>query len=316
MKMANNERKPDGLRAVERTVAVLRALAESPPGASLTELVKATEIPATTLHRMLGVLRGTALVRETVDGRYALAAGTMTLARSYLDGLDLRQEALGVMRPLSAQTGETCHLGVLALVHVVYIEKIDSPSPVRMYSRVGQTNPALTTAIGRAILAHSPAHVLDEVIEAHGRLSGEPVVRADIDALLAGVRADGYARDLQESELGICCVAAPVFDHTGHVVAGLGISAPATRFDAEAAGRLGPQVRAAAADLSGQLGWSGAPTRAITEPQTGAPARGVADPESGSSTRDVAGPQAGSGGRTPEPRSLPAAARSLPTAAR
>ncbi|MDW5325026.1 IclR family transcriptional regulator [Plantactinospora sp. KLBMP9567] len=316
MKMANNERKPDGLRAVERTVAVLRALAESPPGASLTELVKATEIPATTLHRMLGVLRGTALVRETADGRYALAAGTMTLARSYLDGLDLRQEALGVMRPLSAQTGETCHLGVLALVHVVYIEKVDSPSPVRMYSRVGQTNPALTTAIGRAILAHSPAHVLDGVIEAHGRLSGEPVVRVDIDALLAGVRADGYARDLQESELGICCVAAPVFDHAGHVVAGLGISAPATRFDAGAAGRLGPQVRAAAADLSGRLGWSGPSTRAVTDPQAGSSARDGADPHAGSSARAVTDPQAGSGGRTPEPRSLPAAARSIPTATR
>ncbi|GAB3976882.1 DNA-binding transcriptional regulator KdgR [Plantactinospora veratri] len=286
--MVNNERKPDGLRAVERTVAVLAALAESPSGASLTELVKATEIPATTLHRMLGVLRGTALVRETADGRYALAAGTMTLARSYLDGLDLRQEALGVMRPLSALTGETCHLGVLALVHVVYIEKIDSPSRVRMHSRVGQTNPALTTAIGRAILAHSPAHVVDEVVDAHQRLSGERLDRAEVDALLAGVRVDGYARDIQESELGICCVAAPVFDHTGHVVAGLSISAPATRFDAGAAGRLGPQVRAAAADLSGQLGWPGAPTQATADPQ--------ADPAD----------------RTPQPRPAPAEPPSAP----
>jgi IclR family acetate operon transcriptional repressor len=256
--MANAERGSEGLSAVERTVAVLRALAESPPGASLTELVKATGIPTSTLHRMLTVLRGTGLVRETTDGRYALAAGTMTLARSYLDGLDLRQEAVKVMQPLSARTGETCHLGVLTLVHVVYIEKIDSPSPVRMYSRVGQTNPALTTAIGRAILAYSPAQVLDEVLAAHARLSGEPAGRSAVDALLTRVRADGYASDLQENEVGICCVAAPVFDHTGHVTAGLSISAPATRFDTGAAGRLGPEVRQAAEDLSRRLGWSGA----------------------------------------------------------
>ena len=256
--MANAERGSEGLNAVERTVAVLRALAESPPGASLTQLVKATGIPTSTLHRMLTVLRGNGLVRETTDGRYALAAGTMTLARSYLDGLDLRQEAVKVMQPLSARTGETCHLGVLTLVHVVYIEKIDSPSPVRMYSRVGQTNPALTTAIGRAILAWSPAHVLDEVLDAHARLSGKPADRSAVEALLARVRADGYARDLQENEIGICCVAAPVFDHTGHVAAGLSISAPATRFDAAAAGRLGPEVRTAADDLARRLGWSGA----------------------------------------------------------
>jgi DNA-binding IclR family transcriptional regulator len=260
MTMPNAERGPDN--AVERTVAVLHALAGQPAGASLTELVKATGIPTTTLHRMLTQLRGTALVRETADGRYALAAGTMTLARSYLDGLDLREEAVRVMRPLADRTGETVHLGVLALVHVVYLEKIDSPAPVRMYSRVGQTNPALTTSIGRAILAYSPASVLDEVLDARARLTGEPV---DVEPVLAKVRADGYACDLQENEIGICCVGAPVFDHTGHVIAGLSISAPATRFDTEAAGRLGPEVRAAADELSRALGWSG--TRSESPPR-------------------------------------------------
>jgi DNA-binding IclR family transcriptional regulator len=282
MTMANIERGPDGLRAVERTVAVLQALGQNPPGVSLTELVKATGIPTTTLHRMLTLLRGTALVRETADGRYALAAGTVSLARSYLDGLDLRQEALDVMRPLSARTGETCHLGVLALVHVVYVEKVDSPSPVRMHSRVGQTNPALTTALGRAILASSPAQVVDEVVEASSRLSAVPVLRPEVDAVLAGVRADGYACDLQENEVGICCVAAPIFDHNAHVVAALSISAPATRFDTEAPGRLGPQVRAAADELSRRLGWS---------------------------PRPAADAAARPGGTVPGPRSAPTAAR-------
>lgn len=276
MTMGNAERGPDN--AVERTVAVLHALAANPPGASLTALVRATGIPTTTLHRMLVQLRGTALVRETADGRYALAAGTMTLARSYLDGLDLRQEAVSVMRPLSALTGETCHLGVLALVHVVYIEKIDSPSPVRMYSRVGQTNPALSTAIGRAILAWSPVPVVDEVLEARFRLTGEPAGRSAVDELLARVRADGFASDLQENEIGICCVGAPVFDHAGHVVAGLSVSVPATRFDTGAPARLGAQVRAAADDLSRRLGWSGAPAGDGTRSDFPLPAGSVVRP--------------------------------------
>lgn len=255
--MAKAEPRSDGLRAAERTVAVLHALTETPSGAALTELVRATGIPTSTLHRLLGLLRRTGLVRETADGRYALAAGTMLLARSFLDGLDLREQALSVMRPLAAATAEACHLGVLSLGTVVYIEKVDSPSPVRMYSRIGQTRPALTTAVGRAILAWSPAHVVDETIEAHARLFGAPAPRADVDSLFEKVRADGYARDLQENETGVCCVAAPVFDHTGFVVAGMSISAPATRFDAETPGRLGPLVRAAADDLAHQLGWRG-----------------------------------------------------------
>lgn len=289
MTVPNIERGPDGLRAVERAAAVLQALAERPSGTALTELGKATGIPTTTVHRMLGVLRGAALVRETADGRYALAAGTVALARAYLDGLDLRQEALEVMRPLSERTGETSHLGVLALVHVVYIEKVDSPSPVRMYSRVGQTNPVLTTAIGRAILAYSPGHVVDEVVQAQARLTGETVDRAGLDALCARVRVDGYACDLQENEIGISCVAAPIVDHSGHVVAGLSISAPAARFDAEGAARLGPQVRAAAAELSGRLGWRGG----IVGDSAGIPARSGAQAPAPRSPSRTPGTRAG-----------------------
>lgn len=281
--MAHTDREPDGRGAAERTVAVLQALAASPSGASLTELAKATGIPNTSLHRILRVLRSGALVKEAADGRYALAAGTVALARSYLDGLDLRREARAVMRPLATESGETCHLGVLALVHVVYIERVDGPSPVRMHSRVGQSDPALTSAIGRVVLAHSAGHVLEEVVEAHTRHTGVPVDRTELDALLTGVRAVGYALDLQETELGGNSVAAPVFDHAGHVTAGLSLSAPATRRDAEAIARLGPRVSAAAQTLSYQLGWPG--------PGTGRAEAGVA-----------AGPPAPTGGRTPAPR--------------
>ncbi|BCB88683.1 IclR family transcriptional regulator [Phytohabitans suffuscus] len=255
--MANTERGPDGLRAVERTVAVLNALAENPGGASLTDMVRITGVPTTTLHRLLGVLRGTALVRETPDGRYALAAGTMVLARAFLDGLDLRQEACEVMRGVVEETGETCHLGVLAVAHVVYVEKIDSPHPVRMHSRVGASNPAATTAIGRAILAYSPEHILAEAIRASGTLGGPEVAEEDLEALLAAVRQDGYASDLQENEPGICCVGAPVFDHGGRVIAGLSVSMPSTRFDPQEHPKNGARIRAAADELSHRLGWTG-----------------------------------------------------------
>ncbi|WP_432842173.1 IclR family transcriptional regulator [Dactylosporangium sp. CA-092794] len=257
--MASTERGPGGLRAVERTVAVLNALAESPGGASLTDVVRVTGIPTTTLHRMLRILRGTALVRETHDGRYALAAGTMVLARAFLDGLDLRQEAREVMRDVVDRTGETCHLGVLAAAHVVYIEKIDSPHPVRMHSRVGGSNPALTTAIGRAILAYSPEHILTEAIRASATLGGQPVPEPGLQALLAAVRQDGYASDLQDNEPGICCVGAPVFDHDGRVIAGLSVSMPATRYDPEEHVKHGARIRAAADELSHRLGWTGDP---------------------------------------------------------
>ncbi len=218
---------------MERAVDVLNILAEHPSGLSMADLARSSGVPMTTLHRLLGVLRGASLVAETAAGLYVVGSGTVVLARAFLDGLDLREAARSEMAAVVSRTSETCHLGILASVQIVYIEKVDSPHPVRMYSRVGGTNPALTTAIGRAILAHSPPQVVDEVLEGSRRLFGDSVRVQDVHAVLEEVRSSGYSTDLQDNELGICCVGAPVFDHGGRVVAGISLSAPASRFERE-----------------------------------------------------------------------------------
>jgi IclR family acetate operon transcriptional repressor len=97
--------------------------------------------------------------------------------------------------------------------------------------------------------------VVAEAVRASERLTGEPA--RDVDALLAAVRQDGYASDIQENEVGICCVGAPVFDHAGRVVAGLSVSMPASRFAADALATTGARVRAGADELSRRLGWNG-----------------------------------------------------------
>jgi IclR family acetate operon transcriptional repressor len=126
-----------------------------------------------------------------------------------------------------------------------------------MYSRVGGTNPALTTAIGRAILAHSPTAVVAEVIDGSRRLFDDGIRGEDVHAVLDQVRRDGYSTDLQDNELGICCVGAPVFDHTGRVVAGISLSTPTARFDRARLGETGQLMAAAAGRISAALGWAG-----------------------------------------------------------
>ena len=183
-----------------------------------------------------------------------MGVGTVVLARAFLDGVDLREVARPEMADLVARTGETCHLGILASVHIVYLEKIDSPHPVRMYSRVGGTNPALSTALGRAILAYSPEPVVEEVLEGSPRLFGLDAHDGDVHQVLDGVRRNGYSSDLQDNEMGICCIGAPVVDHTGRVVAGISLSTPASRFDLSRLDDNGRLVRAAAGRISAALG--------------------------------------------------------------
>lgn len=249
------QRGPTGQRGVERATAVLRVLAGHPAGISLSDLARAADLPLTTAHRILGALRAAELVRETPAGLQALGVGTVVLAGAFLDGLDVRAEARPAMQRLTDSTGETCHLGVLASAQIVYLDKIDSPHPVRMVSRVGGTNPALTTAIGRSILAYSPPPLRAEVIEGAERLYGIRVAAAELEGTFDDVRHLGYATDLETNERGICCVGAPVFSHAGEPVAGISVSTPASRFRVDTVAQLGSMVRAEADRVSHALGW-------------------------------------------------------------
>jgi DNA-binding IclR family transcriptional regulator len=260
MSESTSDRSGGGLKAVERAAEVLNILAQHPTGLSLADLARTSSVPMTTLHRLLRVLRASSLVGETATGLFTVGSGTVVLARAFLDGLDLREAARPEMAAVVSEMGETCHLGILASVHIVYIEKIDSPHPVRMYSRVGGTNSALTTAIGRAILARSPAPVVAEVVEGSRRLFDTAIQAEEVHRVLEQVRRNGYSTDLQDNELGICCVGAPVVDHTGRVVAGISLSTPASRFEPERLDETGQVVRAAADRISAALGWRDAAT--------------------------------------------------------
>lgn len=254
-KAASQRKGPEGLRAVERAVAILFALSMHPEGVSLAELSRETGITMTTAHRMIAALRSSHLVRETPTGLQSLGLGTLVLSGAFLEGLDVRSEAHHYLLALRDKTNETCHLGSLASSQIVYIDKIDSRQRVRMTSRVGGTSPAIRTAMGKAILAHSSEEVLQEVLRESRRQQYLDVDEVKLRAELDRVRADGYSTDLEDQEPGICCVGAAIVDNSGRVVAGISVSTPTPRFDREKVAELGATVRTTAAEISKALGY-------------------------------------------------------------
>ncbi|MFT4231895.1 MAG: IclR family transcriptional regulator [Leucobacter sp.] len=250
-------RGPNGVKAVERTARVLLGLAAHPEGETLSGLCRSLGEPLATLHRTLAALRSYDLVRETADGRFALGSSTAVLAAAFSEGLDLRQEARPLMGQLRERTTETVHLGVLSGAQIVYIDKLDSPNAVRMVSRVGGTNPAYSTAIGKCILAHSTHEELERVAELTGVQFG---VRLDLPALeheFEQIRESGYGTDLGANEPGICCVGAPIFDISGEAVAGISVTTPEMRFDATRVEDLGNLIAATAGTISERMGFVG-----------------------------------------------------------
>ena len=252
------EKTLEGTKSLDRALTVLLEIAgRGGRGMTLSECAAVLGYSKPTTHRILQTLTRREFLRHDEErGTFTLGVANLRLGTEFLESIDLRHEALPMLRTLAESTGETAHLGRISGHDVVYIEKVESSHAVRMYSRVGDTMPAYSTGIGKAILAF-----LDEgEMERHlpdvltPRAANTITDRAALREEFARTRERGYSIDDVENEDGIRCTGAPVFDHTGHVQAGVSVAGPATRMTVERLHELGPQLRVQADLISQRLG--------------------------------------------------------------
>lgn len=250
----------EGVQSLERASALLRALGQAGRPLSAGELAAAVGLPRPTVYRLLQTLCAEGLVAQ--NGRsFVIGSGVLWLAARRLEQLELRTVGRPILAELRDRTGETVHLGVLEGGQVVYVEKLESPGPIRMASMVGRIVPAHSTALGKAMLAYLPREQVERILEQHGLPRRTPNTITDPGRLfqeLATVRTRGFSVDNIENEEGIRCVGAPVFDHRGRVAGAVSVSGSVTTISLERARReLGPLVREAAQRISQAMGWSG-----------------------------------------------------------
>src|SRR4051812_41592159 len=145
----------EGTKSLDRALTVLLEIAErGPRGMTLSECASILGYSKATTHRILQTLTRREFLRlDEERGTFTLGVTNLRLGIEFLESIDLRHEALPMLRSLAESTGETAHLGRLSGSDVVYIEKVESSHAVRMYSRVGDTMPAYSTGVGKAILA-------------------------------------------------------------------------------------------------------------------------------------------------------------------
>lgn len=248
-----------GSQTLDRALNVLAEIAgNGAHGLGLSDCSGILGYSKPTTHRILRTLAAHGLVQWNEDRRaYTLGLATLRLGMDFLEQLDIRREALPLLRELANESGETVHLGVLQGSDVVYIEKVESQQAVRMFSRVGHTMPAYSTGIGKAILAFLREEELDGSLPE--RLEPRtPATITDRDALrrhLAEIRRRGYSTDDIENEEGIRCAGAPIFDHTGAVCAGVSVAGPASRVTPDRLPELGNRAREIALEISARIGF-------------------------------------------------------------
>lgn len=248
------------IRVLDRAFQILKLMSDGKPR-TLHELSEAIPLNPSTTFRMLNSLAYYEyLRRDTKSGRYQLGLTCLDLARAYQDSNDLRTVAIPDLEALRDEIKETVHLAILDQMNVVYLEKLPGLHAIGlMGSRVGGRSPAHCTGLGKVLLAYLDTRVVQSYIEdtqltryTNTTLAGQ----AELLAHLAKVREQGYATDNGEHEPEVRCIAAPIYDHTGSVIAALSVAGPSARMDPiESNTKMIERTKLTASEISAKLGY-------------------------------------------------------------
>ncbi|MFD6754512.1 MULTISPECIES: IclR family transcriptional regulator [Micromonospora] len=215
-------------QSIERAINLIRRSAEHP--LTLTEAAETLGVHKSTALRILQTLEAARFVRKTGAGTYVFGSGLIELSELALGSMDLRQFAAAHLRQLQRQTGHTVHLAQLTGDEIVYIDKVDSPAfdAVKLPSRVGRAVSIYASAVGKVILAYLPREERDRLLSHVVFERHTDTTFADRDSLeteLVRVAEQGWAADNGEHDAYVMCVAAPIRDSRGRVIAAISITA-------------------------------------------------------------------------------------------
>lgn len=252
------ESNPVGIQVIDRAVALLQCFTLETPALGVGELSRSVGISKGTAHRLLAALQAHRLIDQDPETRrYRLGFGLFDLGSRVIARLDSVEAAHPYLQALVRETGETAHLAILDQGTAYYVAKVEGSRSLRMPSQVGRRNPIHCTAVGKVLAAYLPKDEVKDIVREHGLPRHTPNTITTLRRLTAEltiVRSAGYAVDKEEIELGLRCVAAPVRDYSGRVIAAISASGPVTRITDAALDSYAAQVRGAARSISRALG--------------------------------------------------------------
>jgi DNA-binding IclR family transcriptional regulator len=226
------------VQSIERVSIILDALSEYPQGLSLGDLSAKVDLSKGTTHRLISSLAFLGYARQDSETKkYNLGFKLVELGNRLLSQIDFRTEARPYLFDLAESVKETVHLVILDQKEVLYIDKVESggqPPGLRMVSMLGSRIPAHCTAVGKVLLSALPEETLEKLVGEKGLPKQTEKTITDFAKLkthLKRVRTNGHAFDQEENEIGIRCVAAPIRDQLGEVIAAISISGPVSRIN-------------------------------------------------------------------------------------
>jgi DNA-binding IclR family transcriptional regulator len=246
------------ITALQRGLELLKLFASAEGGLSAKKVGLLSGLPVSTVHRFLANLESSQFLKSDSAGIFHLGLSCITLGQAAHAQMDIRRISFPFLQELNQRTRETVHLTMRQGLTAVYVEKLDSPEPLRIHSRIGSSVPLHCTAVGKVLLAHLLEPELEKIIrQLELRRFTENTVGSiqELQTQLVRVRRDGFACDLEEHEPHIRCVAAPIWDHTGQVNASLSVTGPLVRMPTTRIRQIAPLIREIGIRISHELGY-------------------------------------------------------------
>ena len=248
------------VQSVDRALSLLQILGEDPEGYRLTDLATRSGLSVSTVHRLLTTLEKRHFVQfNQSEGLWHVGRTTFQVGSIFTQQRNFVAAALPFLKHLRDVTRETANLGVAIDGHVVFLAQVESREIMRAITRVGGTTPMPNSGMGKALLATYSAADVSSVVSTYGmqKLTPKSLTRAgDLISDLKLVRKLGYAVDNEEFQLGLRCIAAPVYDNQGEAVCAISVSGLTQRIGEERFEPIGKLISDTARSLTIALGGS------------------------------------------------------------
>jgi DNA-binding IclR family transcriptional regulator len=240
--------------AFDKALRVLACVANGPRAIGLAELSELMDMRRPTLHRILQQLTGAGLiVRSPERDRYCVGPAMMQISISALTSMSVALPVRAVLNSLVQETGETCNVGILDQDEIVYIERVEGTSPLRLHLQVGSRVPVHCTSIGKLLVAEQHKNVRTRLLTARPLPKFTEATLTDPTALeeeFTNIRANGFSFNNQEFERGLTAMAVAIKNRQKKTVAGLAVHAPSPRMNLETALTYLPVLQEKAKQIS------------------------------------------------------------------
>jgi IclR family KDG regulon transcriptional repressor len=225
---------------------------------SLNEIVQLSGIPKTSVHRMIGSLEDMGFLKKDIDSKYSLGLLFLEFGQLVKERMDIRKIALPTMHALRDVAGEAVNLVIREGNEAIYIEKLETMQPVRVYTKIGRKAPLYGGACPRVLLAFLAQKEIEQYISETELIqvaSGTITDKEQLRHVLAESKKNGYTISHSELQDYSSAVAAPIFDSSNQVIASISLVGPSMRFQEEHLSELIRLIKNGAKEISCKLGW-------------------------------------------------------------